>query len=330
MVHEWVSGKRTLVYFTPDSRALVISRENELTFWDVETMHLIRRLARDVAQFPGHVAFSPDGKLMAVEMVPAVIHLKEVATGRSVARLEDPHGDRASWQGFTPDGTRLVVVAKYARAIHLWDLRAIRTHLKEMNLDWDWPEFPPTTEPRFSLDNPPKVSVEGTEPHVWYLRGCAEHMLGRWDEAIAAFRKAIELDPQHAKAHNGLAWLLATCSDANFRDPTQAVAIAKKAVELAPKREGIANTLGVAHYQAGDWKAAIAALKTSMELCQGGDSYDWFFLAMAHWQLDEKDNAREWYDRAVQWTDKNQPTNEELRRFRAEAAELLGIEEKKN
>jgi hypothetical protein len=66
-----------------------------------------------------------------------------------------------------------------------------------------------------------------------------------------------------------------------------------------------------------------------MELRKGGDSHDWFFLAMTHWQLGAKDKARAWYDRAVQWMDKNQPDNEELRRFRAEAAELLGLNEKK-
>ena len=46
---------------------------------------------------------------------------------------------------------------------------------------------------------------------------------------------------------------------------------------------------------------------------------------MAHWQLGEKEAARKWYDQAVAWMDKNQPNNEELRRFRAEAAELLGV-----
>ena len=66
-----------------------------------------------------------------------------------------------------------------------------------------------------------------------------------------------------------------------------------------------------------------------MELRNGGDSFDWFFLAMAHWRLGEKDKAREWYDRAVRWMDKNPSKNEELRRFRAEAAELLGLTEKK-
>jgi serine/threonine protein kinase/WD40 repeat protein len=144
-VHEWVVGRQTNVFFTPDSRTLIISRGDEFSFWDVPTRQPIRRLRRDVALYPGYVAFSPDGRLMALEMAPAVIHLKETATGRTVAKLEDPHGDRATWQGFTPDGTQLVVVANYSSAIHIWDLRAIRARLKDMGLDWDWPEFPPAT-----------------------------------------------------------------------------------------------------------------------------------------------------------------------------------------
>ena len=37
-----------------------------------------------------------------------------------------------------------------------------------------------------------------------------------------------------------------------------------------------------------------------------------------------KEEARKWYDRAVEWMEKNQPADEELKRFRAEAEELLG------
>jgi WD40 repeat protein len=143
LVRPWVVGKRTAVYFTPDSRALIISRGEAFEFWDVETLQLIRRLPRRLTPYPGHVAFSPDGRLMALEMEPGVLHLKETAGGRTVARLEDPHGDWATWQGFTPDGTQLVVTGRYSSAIHIWDLRAIRKRLKDMNLDWDWPEFPP-------------------------------------------------------------------------------------------------------------------------------------------------------------------------------------------
>ena len=102
--------------------------------------------------------------------------------------------------------------------------------------------------------------------------------------------------------------------------------LARKAVWLVPKSGVFWNTLGVALYRAGDGRQAIAALTRSMELRKGGDSFDWFFLAMAHRRIDEPDEARRWYDRAVQWMKKNQAQNEELRRFRAEAAGVLGLE----
>ena len=62
-----------------------------------------------------------------------------------------------------------------------------------------------------------------------------------------------------------------------------------------------------------------------MELRKGGDSFDWFFLAMAHRQLGREEDARKWYDRAVRWMEKNAPTDDELRRFRAEAEEVLEL-----
>ena len=43
----------------------------------------------------------------------------------------------------------------------------------------------------------------------------------------------------------------------------------------------------------------------------------------------DKADARTWYDKAVEWMEKNQPKNDELRRFRAEAAKLLEPKEKK-
>jgi hypothetical protein len=77
-----------------------------------------------------------------------------------------------------------------------------------------------------------------------------------------------------------------------------------------------------------DWKAARIALEKSMQLGKGGNSGDWFFLAMTAWQEDNKEEARTWYDKAVRWMEQNAPRNEELQRFRAEAAALLGIKVK--
>jgi tetratricopeptide (TPR) repeat protein len=149
---------------------------------------------------------------------------------------------------------------------------------------------------------------------------------GRLDEAIVACRAAIRLRPHSAEAHNNLARFLATCPDPKVRDPVWAVELARKAIELAPQQSENWNTLGVAHYRGGDWKATVAALEKSMELANGGNSFDWLFLAMAHWKLGHNDEARAWYDKAAAWKAKNlpQPENGELRRFRAEAEALMG------
>jgi serine/threonine protein kinase/Flp pilus assembly protein TadD len=151
--------------------------------------------------------------------------------------------------------------------------------------------------------------------------------LGRIEESQKIYRQLLML-VKHAVSLNNLAWLLATCADSRLRNPTEAVTLAKRAVELEPNNGMWWNTLGAAHYQAGNWKAAIEALNKSMELRKGGDGFDWFFLAMARWQLGDKKDARKWYDKAVQWMDKNQPKDEELRRFRAETETLLKVENK--
>ena len=53
-----------------------------------------------------------------------------------------------------------------------------------------------------------------------------------------------------------------------------------------------------------------------------------FYMAMAHWQLGDKDQARAWYEKGVDFELKHHPNSNytALRRWRAEAAELLGIE----
>ena len=149
-------------------------------------------------------------------------------------------------------------------------------------------------------------------------------------EAAQVYRTVLELAPQSAVAHNNLAWFLVTCPDPKFRDPAKAVKLAQKAVEMAPKEGNHWNTLGVARYRARDWNAATAALEKSRELLGDTElSFNAFFLAMAHWQLGGKPEARQWHSQAVDWMEKNKPDDQELRRFRAEAAELLAIKEKK-
>ncbi len=148
---------------------------------------------------------------------------------------------------------------------------------------------------------------------------------GQWPGAVAAYRDALRLDPQDVVAQNGLAWILATSTDPKLRDAVQAVGWAKKAVQRAPNVRSFWITLGVAFYRAGDWKGSIAAMEKSVALGKGAAAYDWFMLAMAHWQQGDKEEARRLYDRGMQWMEKNAPRNEDLRRFQTEAAKVLEL-----
>jgi serine/threonine protein kinase/Tfp pilus assembly protein PilF len=125
---------------------------------------------------------------------------------------------------------------------------------------------------------------------------------------------------------NAYAWLLADCPDPALRDPARAVALAEQAVARSPAAGRYWNTLGVARCQAGEWAAAAAALEKSMALRGGGDPYDWFFLAMAAWHRDDRDQARAWYRRSVEWMDTHHPLTEAVLRYRAEADALLGTD----
>jgi len=157
------------------------------------------------------------------------------------------------------------------------------------------------------------------------------------DEAIATYRLAIQHSSEIVVKHAGLpeylkglasrinklAWSLSTNPDPSSRDAAKSLALAKQALDLDPEEGSYWRTFGAAHYRAGGWRAALAALEKSLQFRKGGDSFDWFLLAMAHWQLGEKDRAQTWYAKAAEWMEKNLPQDELLRRFRAEAAALL-------
>jgi tetratricopeptide (TPR) repeat protein len=181
------------------------------------------------------------------------------------------------------------------------------------------------------------IELNPRDATAWANRGNAFRMLGQPDKAVADYSRAIDLESsgQIAPVVNELAWLLATCHDAKLRNPTRAVELARKAVKLAPKVGGYWNTLGVAHYRAGEEKAAMAALEKALELGNSGDAIDWLFLAMAHQKLGQRDEARKWYDQAIQWMEKNRealkkdrPRREEISRFQAEAEDVLDLKKK--
>jgi serine/threonine protein kinase/Flp pilus assembly protein TadD len=178
------------------------------------------------------------------------------------------------------------------------------------------------------------LELDPMDATAWINRGVASLRLGQPDKAAGDFRTAIRLKPLSkpdvllaqsnlAIALNNWAWALATNPDPKLRDPARAVELAREAVALKPKEALYCQTLAWALYRAGDCKAAVMAMQKVKELGSPGDSKESFVLAMAYWQLGNKAQARKCYDQAVQWMEDHQPKNEELRRFRAEAEELM-------
>ena len=107
-----------------------------------------------------------------------------------------------------------------------------------------------------------------------------------------------------------------------------------KQLETDPKHHNNIKRLsgplaGKSRYRAGDWKQAILDLEKSLAI-GSPNSFDFYFLAMANCKLGEKETARAWYERAVPKFGKYQPQNTDLRRAHVEAAELLGVNEKKD
>lgn len=144
---------------------------------------------------------------------------------------------------------------------------------------------------------------------------------------LARLWEAARRRPDKADAQCDLALFLATSPDPKYRDPRLAVELATKAVE-ADSRKGVYwGALGVAHYRAGNWQDAVRAIDKASTLRSGGDVL--LFRAMAHWKLDEKDEARKWYEQGVQWIEKHAPKDEAMRRIRAEAEEILEMKKKK-
>jgi WD40 repeat protein len=104
--------------------------------------------------------FAPDSKLTAIPTSTG-LRLLDTASGREIATLEDPNLDSINQVLFAPDGTQLITI-NVDKGIHVWDLRLIRRELKELGLDWHWPEFPPATAAR-PLVQPVSVEIRGVD-----------------------------------------------------------------------------------------------------------------------------------------------------------------------
>lgn len=97
--------------------------------------------------------------------------------------------------------------------------------------------------------------------NFWIVLGEIYHQLGRSDDAVQAFQKAIAADPENILGYGALVSV-----EESVNDLVAAVDIYKKLAELTPDAAGFHFQLGLGLARMNDGEGAKIALKRALEL----------------------------------------------------------------
>jgi WD40 repeat protein len=127
------------VLFSPDGKWLVAGGQGEYRLWRAGSWEAGLVIPRHhLENQPGQMAFTRDGKVLAVTWSRDLVRLVNASNGQELATLTSPDPQRITKLCFSPDDDQLAVASEN-RVIHLWDLRGLRAQLAELGLDWDSP-----------------------------------------------------------------------------------------------------------------------------------------------------------------------------------------------
>jgi WD40 repeat protein len=121
--------------FSADGRRL-FTFGREVRVWNVGDWRLEPSLLAETGsgdQFNG--AVSRDGRWLAATQNNREVYLVELATGKTVAKLDGPGEGDILALAFSPDGHALVA-ARDRGDLQVWTLNALRTELTKLHLDW--------------------------------------------------------------------------------------------------------------------------------------------------------------------------------------------------
>jgi tetratricopeptide (TPR) repeat protein len=153
-------------------------------------------------------------------------------------------------------------------------------------------------------------------------RGVLFSMARNYADAAADWRRALAVAPNDLNVLNNFARLLVVCPDHQVRDFVQALALAKRAVELADRSPQAWRVLGAAQFRVEDWEQAVASLR-KVEQSGAAAAFDYFFLAMSHRRLDQIEEARLAFEKAIASIRPDQAQDPEIVGLRDEADALI-------
>jgi WD40 repeat protein/serine/threonine protein kinase len=331
--------------FTPDGQALATGEgDGTVKLWNVASGQLQMSFRGHTAR-PRGLAFFPDGKTLASASDDMTVKLWDVATGQERVTLRGHQGG-VTGVAVASDGQTLVSSSRDG-TVRIWsaatdaEARAPANELdpndpdgplaKELWGDQLWANGQAAeAEPgyrqslaRWEMLAEAFPAVAEYRRHRATTRFKLEVLRGgtKSHQAELAYRQLLEMEAPNSTELNYLAAQLITSLDPELRYANWAVGLAKRAVDLRPGKAMFWRTLGMAHHRAGDWPAAAIALERAQEL---GflDGTGQFCLAMARWQLGNRDEALRWYHKGAAWMEEH---SDDLvaRPFYDEAAALM-------
>ena len=149
-----------------------------------------------------------------------------------------------------------------------------------------------------ALDNVIRNLPDGAEEDAWryYVsRGASLLEMGRWENAEADLKKAVELAPEEPSALNYLGYSWAE-RGVNLE---KAFELIEKAVALAPDDGAIIDSLGWAHYQLGRYDEAVGHLEQAAALVPSDPTVT-DHLGDVYWRLGRETEARFQWRRALE------------------------------
>ena len=314
LVFRGIGAKVASLACFPDGKRVAVGGGQGL----VEIWDLIAQRAEPTFSLPntGEVyalAVAPDGRTLASGHGGGFLKVWDATTGRQQGNLE---GHRFSPRSlaFFPDGETLAS-GSVDGTVRIWDL-AIGQARATLKVPGGM-----VKSIAVSPDGNVLATVAGDGSVRLWSAGAQE-----WPGPSDAGPETIgdrPWDEHTLTLSNNLAWALATCPDPSLRNPSRAVAVAQAAVREAPRNGQLWNTLGVAQClrrRLGRRRLRPRAIgraplrRRQLRLVLPGHGLR---------KRGQVAQARTWFERAVQWMEKNQPRHPELIRFRAEATALM-------
>jgi serine/threonine protein kinase/WD40 repeat protein/tetratricopeptide (TPR) repeat protein len=308
--------------FSPDGRWLAIHWGGWVLL-DTRSWKIDKRLSTGPTS---SLAFAPDSRTAVFDNNGGMMTLVDPATGRELARLEDPLGAKTGALAFTPDGARVVTTLSGHPFFRIWDLATIRRELRTRGLDW-------TDAPLIDSLNPDSTAPIAAAPYKldlgkldhWNKQALNPFDEPRWpkgEAAVSLYTADINDNPEdtegrilrgrallnlgrHREAADDFAAALSKCQSdvelftmagntlAQLGRHREAIAALDRALDLLPNDASLLTTRSGCYRDLGDYARAADDLVRVVKLgAKRPDEFNELAWALVAGPADARDVKR--------------------------------------